>query len=66
VQLDLIDHAGRAWPLLLLMRCHLFTRTALVGAGKPSLPSDLRADIELLDHRRLGNGVVYLRYRIPI
>jgi hypothetical protein len=29
------------------------------------VPSDTRADFELLDDRRLGNGVVYLRYRIP-
>ena len=33
--------------------------------GKPALPSDCRADLELLDERRFGNGVVYLRYRIP-
>jgi hypothetical protein len=25
----------------------------------------MRADLELLDNRRLSNGVVYLRYRIP-
>jgi hypothetical protein len=37
----------------------------LVGGGKPALPSDARAELELLDDRRLSNGVVYLRYRIP-
>ena len=32
--------------------------------GKPALPSK-RAELELLDDRRLSNGVVYLRHRIP-
>jgi dihydrofolate reductase len=58
--------AAQALKARLVDECHLFIRPVLVGAGKPSLPSDLRADIELLDHRRLGDGVVYLRYRIPI
>jgi hypothetical protein len=25
----------------------------------------MRADLDLLDERRFGNGVVHLRYRIP-
>jgi hypothetical protein len=49
----------------LVDECHLFIRTVLVGGGKAALPSDTRADLELLDDRRLNNGVVYLRYRIP-
>jgi len=48
----------------LVDECHLFIRPVLVGGGKPALPSDIRVDLELLDHRRLGNGVVYLSYRI--
>jgi hypothetical protein len=36
----------------------------LVGTGKPSLPRDMRAELELLDERRFTNGVVDLRYRI--
>jgi hypothetical protein len=35
----------------------------VVGGGKPSLPDDVRLDLELLDERRFGNGVVFLRYR---
>ena len=35
-----------------------------VGEGKSSLPRDTRADLELLDERRFGNGVVYVRYRV--
>jgi hypothetical protein len=37
------------------------TRRAILA----KLASDVRFDLELLDDRRLGNGVVYLRYRIP-
>jgi dihydrofolate reductase len=49
----------------LVDECHLFIRPVLVGGGKPALSSGTRAELELLDDRRLGNGVVYLRYRIP-
>jgi hypothetical protein len=31
--------------------------------GKPSLPSDTRAELELVDERRFSSGVVYLRHR---
>jgi hypothetical protein len=34
-----------------------------VGGGKPFLPNRTRVQLELLDERRFGNGVVYLRYR---
>jgi hypothetical protein len=36
----------------------------VVGGCNPALPDDLRIDLELLDQRRFGNGVVYLRYRV--
>lgn len=35
---------------------------AIVGGGKPFLPPDVRVDLELLDERRFGNGVLYLSY----
>lgn len=57
--------AAHALKAGLVDECHLFIRPVLVGGGKPALPSDTRADLELLEGRRLGNGVVYLRYRIP-
>jgi dihydrofolate reductase len=44
--------------------CHLFVHPIVLGGGKPALPSDIRAGLELLDDRRLSNGVVYLRYHI--
>ncbi|MET0727756.1 MAG: dihydrofolate reductase family protein [Acidimicrobiales bacterium] len=45
--------------------CHLFICPVLVGDGKPALPRDLRAKLELVDERRFAGGVVYLRYRNP-
>lgn len=34
----------------------------IVGGGTPMLPDRLRLSLELLDERRFGNGVVFLRY----
>jgi dihydrofolate reductase len=34
----------------------------LVGGGTPAFSADVRLDLELLDHRRFDNGMVYLRY----
>ncbi len=36
----------------------------LVGGGTPALPLQARHALELLDERRFGGGVVYLRYRV--
>jgi dihydrofolate reductase len=47
----------------LVDECHLFICPVLVGQGKPAFPSDARAQLELLEEHRLGNGVVYLRYQ---
>jgi hypothetical protein len=35
----------------------------VVGGGKQSLPNHVRLELELLDERRFGNGVVHLHYR---
>ena len=56
--------AGHAFNAGLIDECHLFIGPAVLGRGKPSLPSELRAELELLDERRFDNGVVYVRYRI--
>ena len=42
---------------------HLFVWPVVLGGGKPFLPNKARLQLELLDERRFGNGVVYLRYR---
>ena len=57
--------AAHALEAGLVDECHLFIRPILVGGGKPALPSDTRVELELLDDRRLSDGVVYLRYGIP-
>jgi dihydrofolate reductase len=57
--------AAQAFKAGLVDEYQVFVWPIVVGRGKPALPSDIRADLELLDERRFGNGVVYLRYRIP-
>jgi dihydrofolate reductase len=57
--------AAHAFKAGLIDECHLFIYPVLIGGGKPSLPSDTRAELKLLDERRFSNGVVYLRYRTP-
>jgi dihydrofolate reductase len=42
---------------------HLFLTPIVVGGGKQALPDDVRFELELLDERRFGNGVVHLHYR---
>jgi dihydrofolate reductase len=55
--------AGRAIAHGLVDECRLFLGPTLVGGGKAALPHGIRARLELLDERRFGSGVVYLRYR---
>jgi hypothetical protein len=35
-----------------------------VGGGNQTLPDGLRLELELLDERHFGNGVVPLHYRV--
>ncbi len=55
-----------AWALKagLVDECHLFFAPVVVGGGRRSLPNDVRLELELLDERRFGSGMVYLNYRI--
>ncbi len=57
------DLAAHAFKGGLVDECHLFVAPILVGRGKQSLPDGVRLELELLDERRFGNGMVYLRYR---
>jgi dihydrofolate reductase len=41
----------------------LFLVPFMVGGGNQSLPDNVRVQLELLDERRFGGGVVFLRYR---
>ena len=55
--------AAQAFKAGLVDECQLFVWPVVLGGGKPALSSDRRVDLELLDERRFGNGVVHLRYR---
>jgi len=57
--------AAQAFKAGLVDECQLFVWPIVFGGGKPALPGDTRADLELVDERRFGNGVVCLRYRVP-
>ena len=52
-----------AAPLAVPTQCG--QRRRIIGGGKPALPRDVRAELELVDERRFTDGVVYLRYRKP-
>jgi dihydrofolate reductase len=58
------DLAAQAFAAGLVDECHLFLVPILVGGGKPALPAGVRVPLELVDERRLGRGVVYLRHRV--
>jgi len=57
---SLAAHAFRAG---LIDECHLFLTPIILGGGKPSLPNNVRLELELVEERRFGNGMVFLRYR---
>ena len=57
------DLAAQALKAGLVDEIQLFVAPVLVGGGNPALPSHVRLKLELLDERRFGNEMVYLRYR---
>jgi len=57
------DLAAEAIRAGLVDEYHLFLVPFVVGGGNQSLPNNVRVQLELLDERRFGGGVVYLRYR---
>ena len=56
------DLAGQALRAGLVGEVRLLLSPVIVGGGTAALPPGLRLDLALLDERRFGNGVVYLRY----
>jgi dihydrofolate reductase len=56
--------AGLALEADLVDECHLFLNPVIVGGGKPAFRADVRRNLELLETRRFGTGVIQLRYRI--
>lgn len=57
---ELAAHAFRSG---LIDECHLFLLPIIVGGGKKCLPDNVRLELELLEERRFGSGVVFLRYQ---
>ena len=58
---EIATHAFRAG---LVDECHLLLAPVVVGGGNRALPDGVRLDLELLDERHFGNGMVHLRYLV--
>ncbi len=56
--------AAQALEAGLVDELHLLLVPVVVGRGTHALPSHVRLQLELLDERRFGGGVVHLHYRI--
>jgi dihydrofolate reductase len=56
---ELAAHAFRAG---LVDECQVFLAPVVVGGGRRFLPAGLHLQLDLVDERRFGGGVVYLRY----
>ncbi len=56
--------AAHAFRSGLIDEYQLFLTPVIVGGGKSALPDNVRLEFELLEERRFGNGMVFLRYRI--
>jgi dihydrofolate reductase len=60
------DLAAQAIKARLVDECHLFLSPIAVGGGTRFFPDDVRLELELVDERRFGNGMVHLRYRTTV
>jgi dihydrofolate reductase len=58
--------AAHAFAAGLVDECHLLLNPFVVGGGTRALPDGVRGGLELLDHRRFGNGVIHLHYRASV
>ncbi len=56
--------AAEALRTGLVDEVHLLLSPVVVGGGTRALPDGVRLELELLDERRFGNGVVHLAYRV--
>jgi len=56
--------AAQALAAGLVDELRLFVWPVVLRGRNPALPTDTRADLELVDEHRVGSGVVYLRYRV--
>jgi dihydrofolate reductase len=60
---NLAAHAFRAG---LVDEYQILLMPVVLGAGKPSLPNNVRLDCELLNERRFSSGAVFLHYRMSM
>jgi dihydrofolate reductase len=56
--------AGLALEADLVDECHLFLNPVIVGSGKPAFRAALRRNLELVETRHFGTGVIHVRYRV--
>jgi dihydrofolate reductase len=56
--------AAEAIKAGLIDELHWFVTPVVVGGGNHFLPRGVRVNLELMDERRFGGGVVYLHYRV--
>jgi dihydrofolate reductase len=55
--------AAQAIKAGLVDEYHLFVTPVVVGGGTRAFPDGVRVNLDLLDERRFGSGVVHLHYR---
>ena len=55
--------AGQAIADGLVDEYHLFTTTSAVGGGTRFFPDGVRLDLELVEHRAFGSGLLHTHYR---
>ena len=55
--------AAQALRAGLVEEIQLLVAPAVVGGGKRALPDGVHVKLELVDERRFGSGMVFLRYR---
>ena len=56
--------AAHAFAAGLVDVVDLYLSPVIVGGGTRALPDGVRLDLELVDERRFGNGVVHLHHRV--
>ncbi|MBP9503587.1 MAG: dihydrofolate reductase [Candidatus Promineofilum sp.] len=64
ITVDGPELAAQALRAGLVNEIQMYVFPVIVGGGKRFFPDDVRLDLELIDERRFGSGVVALRYTV--
>lgn len=64
ITVDGPELAAEAIHLGLVDEFQMIVCPVIVGGGKRFFPDGVRLDLELMEERRFGNGVVVLRYAV--